>query len=324
MEKYKKELQKDIKFQYFLQFKFNEQWVKLRKYCHENNIKLIGDVPIYVALDSSDTWASPENFQLDKDGYPTAVAGVPPDAFTADGQLWGNPLYNWDKMKGDNFKWWIMRLKATSEKFDTIRIDHFRGLEAYYAVPYGDKTARNGKWIKGPDKDFIKALHEQLPNINFIAEDLGYLTQDVLDLRNYSGYPGMKLLQFAFDSREESDYLPYGYDKNTVCYLGTHDNDTVEGWQKSLNPEDRKLAERFLGLNPGENLRWPLIRTGFATVSNLFVGTIQDYIGIGSEGRINTPGVMNGKNWTWRALHGEYNDQLAEKIADLTVLYGRY
>ena len=324
MEKYKKELQKDIKFQYFLQFKFNEQWVKLRKYCHENNIKLIGDVPIYVALDSSDTWASPENFQLDKDGYPTFVAGVPPDAFTADGQLWGNPLYNWDKMKGDNFKWWIMRLKATSEKFDTIRIDHFRGLEAYYAVPYGDKTARNGKWIKGPDKDFIKALHEQLPNINFIAEDLGYLTQDVLDLRNYSGYPGMKLLQFAFDSREASDYLPYGYEKNTVCYLGTHDNDTVEGWQKALNAEDRKLAERFLGLNPGDNLRWPLIRTGFATVSNLFVGTIQDYIGIGSEGRINTPGVMNGKNWTWRALHGEYNDQLAEKIADLTVLYGRY
>ena len=324
MTKYKKELGKEMKFHMFLQYKFNEQWVKLRTFCHENGIKIIGDVPIYVALDSSDTWSSPENFQLDKDGFPKAVAGVPPDAFTADGQLWGNPLYDWDKMKKDNFKWWIMRLKATSEKFDTIRIDHFRGLEAYWSVPYGDKTARNGKWIKGPDKDFIKALHDNLPKVNFIAEDLGYLTQEVLDLRNYSKYPGMKLLQFAFDSREASDYLPYGYEKNTVCYLGTHDNDTVEGWQKALNPNDRNLAERFLGLKPGDNLRWPLIRVGFATVSDLFVGTLQDYIGIGSEGRMNTPGVMNGKNWIWRALPGEYNEQLADKIAELTVLYGRY
>ena len=323
LEKYKKELEKEIQYQKFLQFKFNEQFQKLRKYCHSKGITIIGDVPIYVPLDSADTWSNPELFQLDEEGNPLAVAGVPPDAFTADGQLWGNPLYNWDKMKGNNFEWWIKRLRATGEKFDTIRIDHFRGLESYWAVPYGDKTARNGKWIKGPDVDFIDALHEQLPDINFIAEDLGYLTKEVLNLRNYSGYPGMKLLQFAFDSREASDYLPYTYPTNSVCYIGTHDNDSIEGWQKALSPEDRELAERFLNVPPGGDLRIPILRAGFASVSDLFVGTMQDYLALDSGARMNRPGITDGKNWIWRALPDEINDNLAKEIAEMTILFGR-
>ena len=261
---------------------------------------------------------------MDKNGNPLGVAGCPPDAFTADGQLWGNPLYDWEKMKKDNFKWWVTRLRATGEKFDVIRIDHFRGLESYWNVPYGDKTARNGKWIKGPGIDFVKALHEQLPNLDFIAEDLGYLTPEVLQLREASKFPGMKVLQFAFDSREPSNYLPHTYEKNTVCYTGTHDNDTIMSWQKALTPEDRRYAENYLGVKEGEDLRWPLLRAGMASVSNLFVAQLQDYLGLGAEARMNRPGIMDGKNWLWRAVPGQITDELAATIAGLTSLYGRY
>jgi len=323
INKYKKELAKEIEYQKFLQFKFNEQFKKLREYTHSKGITIIGDLPIYVPLDSADTWANPSLFQLDESGNPLFVAGVPPDAFTADGQLWGNPLYNWNRMEQDDFAWWIRRLRATGEKFDTIRIDHFRGLESYYAVPFGEKTARYGKWVKGPDEAFIDALHEQLPDINFIAEDLGYLTKEVLHLREYSGYPGMKLLQFAFDSREASDYLPFSYPKNSVCYIGTHDNDSIEGWQKSLSPEDRELAEKFLNVEPGGDLRIPILRAGFASVSDLFVGTMQDFLGLDSDSRMNRPGINDGKNWIWRALPGEITDKVAKEIEELTILFGR-
>ena len=324
LKKYRTELKTTINFHYFLQFKFEQQWNNLRNYAKSKGISLIGDVPIYVPMDSSDAWANPENFQLDKNGNPTGVAGVPPDAFTADGQLWGNPLYDWDRMKKDNFKWWIKRLRATGNKFDIIRIDHFRGLESYWNVPAKDTTARNGRWVKGPGVDFIKAIHEQLPDIDFIAEDLGYLTPEVLYLREYSKYPGMKILQFAFDSREPSNYLPHTYERNTVCYTGTHDNDTIMSWQKALTKEDRIYAENYLGVKPGEDLRWPLLKAGMASVSNLFVAQLQDYLGLGAEARMNRPGIMDGKNWIWRAVPGQITDDLANSIAYITTLYGRY
>ena len=323
MAKYKKELERKINFHKFIQFKFYEQFNKLRYYCHQKGIKLIGDVPIYVPLDSSDVWSNPTMFQLDSKLTPRAVAGVPPDAFTADGQLWGNPLYDWDRMGRDNYKWFINRLRATGKLFDVIRIDHFRGLESYWSVPYGDKTARNGKWLKGPDMGLIKAIHKELPDIEFIAEDLGYLTDEVVALREGSGFPGMKILEFAFDPREESDYLPHTYSTNTVCYPGTHDNEVLVKWQKDIPQTDRSFAERYLGLPKDSDLRYPLLRAGMASVSYLFVAQLQDYLGLGGESRMNRPGIMDGKNWLWRATREQINDKLAEEIAYLTQLYSR-
>ena len=323
MEKYAKELSDKINFHKFIQYKFFQQFDKLKNYCHEKGLKLIGDVPIYVPLDSSDVWANPEIFQLDSKLTPLAVAGVPPDAFTADGQLWGNPLYDWEKMAKDNYKWFINRLRATGKLFDVIRIDHFRGLESYWSVPYGDKTARNGKWVKGPDMGLIKAIHRDLADLEFIAEDLGYLTPEVLALREGSGFPGMKVLEFAFDTREKSDYLPHTYVPNTVCYAGTHDNEVLVQWEKDIPPQDRNLAERYLGLPMGADLRYPILRAGMASVSYLFVAQLQDYLGLGGESRMNRPGIMDGKNWLWRAKHDQINDRLAEDIAYLTNLYAR-
>jgi 4-alpha-glucanotransferase len=323
LEKCRKDLAKKINFHKFIQFKFYEQFNKLKNYCHKMGLKLIGDVPIYVPLDSSDVWANPSIFQLDKKLTPLAVAGVPPDAFTTDGQLWGNPLYDWDKMAKDDFKWFVNRLRATGKLFDVIRIDHFRGLESYWSVPFGDKTAKNGHWVKGPDMGLIKAIHKYLPNLEFIAEDLGYLTPEVLALREGSGFPGMKVLEFAFDTREKSDYLPHTYSKNTVCYAGTHDNEVLVQWEKDIPPEDRSLAERYLGLPGGADLRYPILRAGMASVSYLFVAQLQDYLGLGGESRMNRPGIMDGKNWLWRAKHDQINDKLAEDIAYLTQLYAR-
>ena len=321
--KYTKELADKINFHKFIQYKFYEQFDKLKDYCHKKGLKLIGDVPIYVPLDSSDVWANPQMFQLDSKLTPLAVAGVPPDAFTADGQLWGNPLYDWDKMAKDNYKWFINRLRATGKLFDVIRIDHFRGLESYWSVPYGDKTARNGVWVKGPDMGLIKAIHKDLADLEFIAEDLGYLTPEVLALREGSGFPGMKVLEFAFDTREKSDYLPHTYVTNTVCYAGTHDNEVLVKWQRDIPPEDRNLAERYLGLPKDADLRYPILRAGMASVSYLFVAQLQDYLGLGGESRMNRPGIMDGKNWLWRATHDQINDKLAEEIAYLTTLYAR-
>ena len=323
MDKYRKELVEKINFHKFIQFKFYEQFDKLKEYCHKKGLKLIGDVPIYVPLDSCDVWANPGIFQLDDELTPLAVAGVPPDAFTADGQLWGNPLYDWDKMAKDDYKWFINRLRATGKLFDVIRIDHFRGLESYWSVPYGDTTARNGHWIKGPDMGLIKAIHRDLSDLEFIAEDLGYLTPEVLALREGSGFPGMKVLEFAFDTREKSDYLPHTYVTNTVCYAGTHDNEVLVKWQRDIPQEDRDLAESYLGLPKDADLRYPILRAGMASVSYLFVAQLQDYLGLGGESRMNRPGIMDGKNWLWRATHDQINDKLAKEIAYLTKLYAR-
>ena len=318
----RQELKGEIRFYSFVQYLFFRQWNNLRQYAGKKNIRIIGDVPIYVPLDSCDVWASPELFQLDDTLTPTAVAGCPPDAFSDDGQLWGNPLYRWDVMAKDGYDWWIRRLAAAGRLYDVVRMDHFRGFEAYWAVPYGDATAKNGKWIKGPDKDFVRTVQTKLPELELIAEDLGFLTQEVLDLRDESGLPGMKVLEFAFDSREPSEYLPHTYIANTVCYTGTHDNMTMRQWFDTAAPEAVEYATEYMNLRQEEGLVWGVIRTAFSSVSDLCVVQMQDYLNLGGEARMNFPGVASG-NWTWRMHAGCATDDLAMRIRSLAALYGR-
>ena len=315
-------LKDEIRFYSFVQYLFYKQWSQLLEYAHENGIRVIGDVPIYVPLDSVDVWSNPELFQLDADLQPTAVAGVPPDAFTAQGQLWGNPLYRWDVLKNDGYRWWIRRLAAAGRLYDQVRLDHFRGFEAYWSVPFGDTTARGGKWEKGPGMDFIRAVQEALPRLKLIAEDLGCLTQEVLDLRDDSGLPGMKVLGFAFDSREPSAYLPHNYIGNTVCYTGTHDNMTMRQWFETAKPDAVAYAAEYMHLTEQEGYVWGVIRTALSSVSDTCIVQMQDYLELGGEARMNFPGTM-GSNWTWRAEKGSYNDILAGRIFRLTKLYGR-
>ena len=315
--------QEGIQFYCFTQYLFFKQWNALREYAHSKGIRIIGDVPIYVPLDSVEVWTQPELFQLDETLTPTAVAGCPPDGFTVDGQLWGNPLYNWEKMEQEGFAWWIRRLAAAGKLYDMVRIDHFRGLESYWSVPYADKTARNGAWVKGPGKAFVRAIKSALPDLDMIAEDLGYLTQEVLDLRNESGYPGMKVLQFAFDSKEPADYLPHSYTANTVVYTGTHDNLTMRQWFDTASPEAVRLAARYMSLSEEEGYVWGVIRTALASVSDTCIIPMQDLLGLGSEGRMNFPGTLSDSNWTWRMKDAIIYDALAKKLGALTKLYGR-
>ena len=320
----KREARKEtVELQYFLQFIFDKQWKALRGYANEKGIRIIGDVPIYVPLDSADVWAAPELFQLDASRRPEVVAGCPPDAFTADGQLWGNPIYDWQKMHETDYAWWIKRLKAAEKLYDVVRIDHFRGFESYWAVPAGDDTARNGKWVKGPGMDFINAVKKHLPDLDFIAEDLGYMTPEVRQLQLDSGYPGMKVIQFAFDSREESDYLPHLYPVDSVCYTGTHDNVTLQQWFDEASPEDIAYAKAYLGLNKEEGYIWGMIRSGMSSVSRICVVQMQDYLELGKFARMNFPGTLSMDNWTWRAEQGFDSDALADKIGYLTKIYGR-
>ena len=317
------ELKDEIRVFCFVQYLFQRQWSALREYAHKAGLRLIGDVPIYVPLDSVDVWTATELFQLNEELAPTDVAGCPPDAFTADGQLWGNPLYRWDVMEKDGYSWWMRRLAAAGERYDVVRLDHFRGFESYWAVPYGDPTARFGKWVKGPAMDFMNTIKRELPQLDLIAEDLGFLTQAVLDLRDDSGYPGMKVLGFAFDSREPSEYLPHTYPVNSVCYTGTHDNMTTRQWFDTAEPAAVAYAKEYMALTDHEGYVWGMIRTAFASVSDLCVIPLQDYLDIGAEGRMNFPGTMTDCNWTWRTKPGTITDALAEKIHAMTVLYGR-
>ena len=317
------ELNEEIHFYCFQQYLFYKQWGALRDYAHANGVKIIGDVPIYVPYDSVEVWKEPQYFQLDKNFAPTAVAGCPPDAFSEDGQLWGNPLYRWDRMKENGYQWWIHRLAAAGKLYDVVRLDHFRGFEAYWSVPFGDETARNGRWIKGPGMDFINTIKEKLPQISLIAEDLGFLTKEVLDLRDESGFPGMKVLEFAFDSREPSDYLPHTYPRNSVCYIGTHDNMTMRQWFETAPPDAVAYATEYMGLNQREGLVWGVIRTAMSSVSDLCVIQMQDLLNLGGEARMNFPGTMTNANWTWRACSSFTGNGLAQRIYDLTKLYGR-
>ena len=316
------ELKDQIAFFSFVQYLFFKQWTALHEYAGKNNITIIGDVPIYVPRDSVEVWSSPELFQMDEKLDPKAVAGCPPDAFSADGQLWGNPLYRWDVVAADGYSWWIRRLAAAGKLYDVVRMDHFRAFAGYWSVPFGDKTAKGGQWITGPGMDFITAVKDALPELKLIAEDLGYLTQDVLDLRDASGYPGMKVLQFAFDSREPSDYLPHTYTACSVCYTGTHDNMTTRQWLETGTPEMQQYAKEYMRLSEEEGMVWGVIRTAMSSVSDTCVIPLQDYLDLGAEARMNFPGTTNS-NWTWRAKDGMITDALAEKIHHLTTLYAR-
>ena len=316
-------LAEDIQFYCFTQFLFFRQWNNLHAYAAQQGIRIIGDVPIYVPLDSADVWKNPEQFWLDENLNPVAVAGCPPDAFTADGQLWGNPLYRMDTMAQAGYEWWIRRLRAAGRMYDVTRLDHFRGFESYWAVPYGDTTARNGWWMPGAGADFIRAIQRELPDLKFIAEDLGYLTEEVLALREMSGWPGMKVLQFAFDSKEPSDYLPHTYERNTVCYTGTHDNMTMRQWFDTADAESVTHAREYMNLSDREGYVWGTIRTALACVSDLCILQMQDLLDLGGEARMNLPGTLSDANWTWRATFEQISPELALKLRKLTGLYGR-
>ena len=323
LKRYASELKDDIDYYIYVQYLFFKQWEALRAYAHAKGVKILGDMPIYVAMDSADVWANPQCFQLDEKNVPYEVAGVPPDYFSADGQLWGNPLYDYDAMEKDGFAWWIQRVAGAGRLYDALRIDHFRGFESYWAVPYGEKTARNGHWVKGPGMKLVGLLKEQFPDITFIAEDLGYPTPEVRQLLLDSGFPGMKVLEFAFDSRDGgSDYMPHCHIWNCVCYTGTHDNPPLIAWKHEAAPEDVAMACDYLGIKSDEDFVWGFIRGGMSSIANLFVAQIQDYLELGSESRMNIPGVLGG-NWQWRLLPGQASPELVQRLAAMTHLYGR-
>lgn len=324
MDYYRRELYYEIEFYSYLQFVFMKQWKKLKNYANINGIEIIGDIPIYVAFDSADAWANPELFQFDAENLPTAVAGCPPDGFSADGQLWGNPLYRWDYHRETGFDWWIRRIAYCRELYDVVRIDHFRGFDEYYSIPYGDTTARNGHWEKGPGIALFEAAKNRLGELNIIAEDLGYITDSVKKLVADSGFPGMKVLEFAFDSREKSDYLPYTYEKNSVVYTGTHDNETIAGWYAGLDKSDLKMCTDYMNIDriPGKEYHWDFIRLAMLSVSDLCVIPIQDYLGLDNRARINHPSTL-GTNWRWRLAKGQLSASLLKEIREMTRISGR-
>ena len=319
---WREELRGEIDLFVYIQFLFFGQWERLRAYAHKKGVGIIGDLPIYVALDSADVWAEPQFFQLDEDNMPTKVAGVPPDAFTEDGQLWGNPLYDWDAMKRDGYGWWIRRVDGAGKLYDALRIDHFRGFASYWSVPAEDATAKNGVWVPGPGMDLVRVLINWFPQIQFIAEDLGLQTPDVVQLLKDSGLPGMKVLEFAFDGGEPNEYQPHNYGHNCICYTGTHDNEPLAAWWEELPAEDRLFVRSYLGLNAEEGPLWGVIRGGMSSVADLFVAQLQDYLGLGTAARINRPGEPAG-NWSWRLRKGMLNEELQQKILDMTCMYGR-
>lgn len=314
----------DIAFWKVLQYLFFHQWKKLRAYVNQKGISIIGDLPIYVSLDGVDVWSHPELFQLDEKKCPKEVAGVPPDGFSADGQLWGNPLFDWEYMAKDGYSWWIKRIQYLCNVYDVLRIDHFRGFDSYFAIPYGDTSAKRGQWRKGPGMDLFRAVEKAIGKQPIIAEDLGYLTDSVKQLLSESGFPGMKILEFAFDKRDANsvEYLPYKYVANCVAYTGTHDNDTCMGWMKTANPEDVETAVEFLGLNEEEGYNWGMMRALWSTAADLTMVQMQDVLGLGSESRMNAPSTV-GKNWRWRALPESYGHDLAMKLRHKMEIYGR-
>ena len=324
VEYYKKELEEECNFYEFLQYEFHEQWTKVKEYAHKKGIQIVGDVPIYVAFDSADTWANPELFQLDEKNLPLGVAGCPPDAFSATGQLWGNPLYNWAYHKKTGYDWWLKRIAYCFDLYDIVRIDHFRGFDEYYSIPYGDETAVNGHWEKGPGMDLFNTVKEKLGELDIIAEDLGFLTESVFQLLKDSGYPGMKVLQFAFDPSEDSDYLTYKYQRNCVVYTGTHDNDTTAGWFEKLSDGDKEVALRYMNsfYTPKEEQHWDLIALAMRSTADTCIIPVQDFLGLESEARINMPSTL-GDNWKWRMTKGAFSEELKEKIRRMTKLYGR-
>ncbi len=327
MDYYRRELYFDIEFQQYLQYKFFSQWKKLKAYANEKGIQIIGDIPIYVAMDSADAWAHPELFQLDERNMPVAVAGCPPDGFSATGQLWGNPLYRWEYHKSTGYDWWMSRMWFCFQMYDVVRIDHFRGFDEYYSIPYGEETAVNGHWEKGPGIDLFRCMEQRLGKHQVIAEDLGYVTDSVRKMVQESGFPGMKVLEFAFDSRDSgsaSDYLPHNYAENSAAYTGTHDNETIAGWFRSITDEERQMARDYLcdQHTPAEELYKSFIALVMRSRSDLCIIPMQDYLGLDNQSRMNQPSTL-GKNWKWRLVKGELSDELKEEILAITRRYGR-
>ncbi|MCP1224655.1 4-alpha-glucanotransferase [Sebaldella sp. S0638] len=322
LKKYRKLLKDDIEYNYFVQYLFFNQWAKIKGYANSKGISIIGDIPIFVAFDSADAWANPEIFLFDKERKPIDVAGVPPDYFSETGQLWGNPLFDWEKLKGSGYKWWIERVRANLKTADIIRIDHFRGFESYWAVPAEEKTAVIGEWRKGPGIDFFNSIKAALGDLPIIAEDLGNLTNEVVELRNETGFPGMKILQFAFDSDEENDYLTHSYNHNCVVYTGTHDNDTITGWYSKASEHDKEYVRDYLDIYTDNEINWRFIKAAWRSVANMALAPMQDFLGLDSEARMNTPGVAAG-NWKWRMKEEDLTTVLSDEIKRISKLYGR-
>ena len=327
LKHWKERLAKEIGFYQFLQYQFFRQWNNLKAYANANGIRIIGDIPIYVAFDSADAWANPELFQLDEMGLPKAVAGCPPDGFAADGQLWGNPLYDWEYHKETGFKWWIERLRQCFAMYDVVRIDHFRGFDEYYAIPYGDKTAKNGHWEQGPGMELFHAVEAALGKREVIAEDLGFMTDSVRQLVKDSGFPNMKVLEFAFDSRDtgsRNDYLPHNYNENCVAYTGTHDNQTITAWFQTITDEERSMAREYLcdEFTPDKKLHKVFISLIMRSRAKLCIIPMQDWLGLDDKSRINVPSTV-GTNWKWRLLPTDLSDTLKEEIFKTTQIYGR-
>ena len=322
--RYEKELEGDICFYGFLQVKFEEQWKQLKAYANSRGVRMIGDIPIYVAFDSADSWFHPELFQFDPEGKPLAVAGCPPDAFSGDGQLWGNPLYRWEYHQATGYEWWMKRMEYCFCLYDVVRVDHFRGFDEYYSVPYGNETAVCGTWEPGPGIEIFKRMAKRFGKLDIIAEDLGYLTPSVLELVKETGFPGMAVLQFAFGSGPDNSYLPHNHAKNSVVYTGTHDNTTLKAWYRELSEQERQFSLDYMGngQTPLEDLHWDFIRMALGSVAKLAVIPVQDYLGFGEEARMNEPSTL-GKNWKWRMLNGEITEELVEKCLKYARIYGR-
>lgn len=320
--KYTEKFRNEIEFWKFVQFKFYQQWAAFRNYVNGLGIQIMGDMPIYVAMDSADTWANSEVFWLDEDKQPVCVAGCPPDYFSETGQLWGNPLYDWDYLRDTDYKWWFARIKSAANLFDIVRIDHFRAFDSYYAIPFPAENAIGGEWLEGPGIEFFEKMKKAIGEFPIVAEDLGTLTPGVVQLLKDSGYPGMKVLEFAFDSGEENDYLPANYTENSVVYSGTHDNDTIMGWFSTAKESDIEFAKSYCKLTEEEGYNWGIIRTAYESVSKYAIIQMQDILGLGSEARMNTPSTLGG-NWVWRIKSDALTDELAAKLKNLAVTYNR-
>lgn len=311
----------EIDFQRWVQFVFFQQWMALKTYANQRGVRIVGDIPIFVADDSAEVWANPSLFQLDASGTPTVVAGVPPDVFTETGQLWGNPIYNWDEMEKSGFAWWIERFRRLLHLVDMIRLDHFRGFAATWNIPYGNPTAEHGEWIPVPGAALFQSLQSALGELPIIAEDLGVITPDVTALREAFGFPGMKILQFAFDGGPHNPSLPHNFPRDCVVYTGTHDNDTTIGWYQTLSPEERAWIARYLGKD-NLDISWDLMRLAFASVADIAIVPLQDVLRLGTSARMNLPGSVQG-NWSWRYAEGEFTDEHIAGLRNLSETFGR-
>lgn len=321
MAKFIKEFAEEIEFQSFQQFLFQRQWTALRNYAHDKGIRIVGDIPIFVAYDSADVWMHKDLFYLDDDDLPKVVAGVPPDYFSETGQLWGNPLYNWDVHRDDGYRWWLARMQSVLNQVDIVRLDHFRGFEAYWEVPFGNETAVEGRWVKGPGKDFLKAVQAELGELPIIAEDLGVITEPVKKMRDRFNLPGMKILQFAFASDPDDDFLPHNYPVNCVAYTGTHDNNTTRGWYESAPEREQDFCRRYLARS-GQDIAWSMIRALWKSVAAWVLAPMQDFLSLGYGARMNFPGTASG-NWGWRMHPDAINEGLIDRLHETNYLYGR-